>query len=82
MAKKKREYVMTLIVVEGEGPFPIDMLRYASCVPHGEGDSRVIRDDPVGKQRVTLRRFSPDGRPTNVERWRSFGWTVLSDEGC
>ena len=67
----------TLLIVEGSGQFPVDMLRYDSCAPWSEGDSYSIatRHD---HRRVALRRFSTSSGATSA-RWRSFGWLVLSE---
>jgi len=66
----------TLLVVEGSGDFPVDMLRYDSCVPWGDRDSdKVSRGHEL--RCVALRRFSTTGRGATATRWRSFGWRVL-----
>lgn len=83
VAKKWQE---TFLIVEGSCRFPVDMLRYSTCVPAREVDSNVIgREWPVDRgivRRVILRRFSGDGmaasRPnTHSPRWKSFGWDVV-----
>ena len=78
MAEKR----MSRYSVEGFAPFPHDMLRYDESWPATESDAGVMErlgdrprrgpDDPG--VRVRLATFS--GQPT-VERWRSFGWTVV-----
>jgi hypothetical protein len=67
--------------VYGNTSFPVDMLRYDSCVPDDESDSRAIEDslDPEAGNRqrqcfVTLRKFSA-GEP-NYARWASYHWKV------
>jgi hypothetical protein len=77
------------IVVEGRGPFPLDMLRYDRCYPRSEADANRAQDE----ERVTERRRielthrepgSPDGRGRHwmpeIGRWESFGWPVISLE--
>jgi hypothetical protein len=81
-------FVMRL-VVEGGGTFPIDMLRYDSCVPADEQHSRLIESSIAVAngmvRQVTLKRFARDNdggdrNRTAVARWRSFGWSVVSYE--
>jgi hypothetical protein len=66
--------------VEGDGPFPLDMLRYDSCLPHTETDSLLIkesmRDDPgfVHKRIIVVKSY---GQKPTKRRWETFGWTVL-----
>lgn len=42
----------TLVIVEGAGTFPMDMLRYDSCIPNTERDSYKMRDEAVATRRV------------------------------
>lgn len=67
--------VSFLVAVVGSGPFPLDMLRYDSCVPHDEHDSTEAAAD-LGRRAVVLRCYSPSGTVT-PGRWASFGWRVL-----
>lgn len=82
----KPEKIFTKIyTVEGTGEFPIDMLRYDTCVPVHEGDAIQIQrtfgedrgkfDEP---RRVRIRKYSflAEAKLTD-ERWRSFGWKVV-----
>jgi hypothetical protein len=72
-----RIYTFTVL---GEGPFPVDMLRYDLCYPKSQSDSgeiersykRSLRDE----HRVTL---VSSKHPTE-ERWGSFGWLLESVE--
>jgi hypothetical protein len=57
--------------VEGEGDFPIDMLRYDKCWPATERDSHVI----AYKNRRTVELRSLTG--STDRRWASFGWRVV-----
>jgi hypothetical protein len=71
-----------VIHVAGSGEFPLDMLRYDSCVPRAQAD--VARLDYHGRD-VSLFRIvelymfstSSDALPTRT-RWQSYGWHVLS----
>ena len=54
--------------VEGDGKFPIDMLRYDSCWPHSSID--VDAFNRKGRRTITLASYSA---PT-IARWESFGW--------
>ena len=68
----------TIVIVEGSTAFPLDMLRYDSCVPASESDSyAMLHDGEV--RRVALRRFTVDNRAATEGRWLSFGWRVLAD---
>ena len=63
--------------VQGVGPFPLDMLRYDSAWPANQGsvDGMVTaRGHAEGRRIITLASYH---RPT-VDRWSSFGWTVLN----
>jgi hypothetical protein len=71
MARSRRYYV---VMVEGSGQFPIDMLRYDRATPHQQSDASAIMED--GKRRLEVRM---DDKPT-VGRWESFGWRVLMSE--
>lgn len=83
MAKPKAEYRKTEIVVEGRGRFPIDMLRYDNCNPATSTDALEIdRSFEVhGNYRIRLHRFSYDAHKAESARWRSFGWSVVEDNG-
>ncbi len=64
--------------VEGRGPFPVDMLRYDCAWPvDTHAAAKLAQDVPQALERrvVDMRCIGPRG-PT-VERWRSFGWSVL-----
>lgn len=79
--KPRKVYVLRL-VVEGAGDFPVDMLRYDSCVPFEEKESMEIGQGDglrLRKRQVVLRRFSTSGMPATEGRWKSFGWNVVSE---
>lgn len=81
----KATHTCTIIVVEGSGDFPIDMLRYDSAAPLSEADSGIISRSFVdnsgppshpahtsapGKVRVALRAFHSVGNtPATHDRW-------------
>lgn len=69
----------TYIVVEGADIFPMDMLRYDTCYPHSETDSRKLDADVRDKRRVLIvhRGTSKQGKLPTCKRWESFGWCVL-----
>ena len=81
--KPKAEYRKTEIVVRGSGDFPFDMLRYDNACPLGSEDASAIAnvDDTFVHRDVKLERFSYDGGKATTDRWRSFGWIVISDTG-
>ena len=71
--------------VVGDGPFPVDMLRYDASYPNGTEDALAILAEagfgmrPLQKEarRVTLRhRDVYAGWEPSVGRWSSFGWSV------
>jgi hypothetical protein len=88
---KKVVYTFKL-VVEGRRSFPVDMLRYDSCMPWDQQNSneieRSVSEGNLGREptRITLRRFAldkndhlPAGHHAKA-RWESFGWTIVSYE--
>lgn len=62
-----------VFVVEGEGPFPREMLRLDRCNPKpGE-----MLDETTEQRRVEMvTTESPESVPTEA-RWASFGWRVI-----
>lgn len=78
----KKEWYETFVIVEPSRSrsFPLDMLRYSSCVPARETDSHAIESERGA--RVLLRRFSRDGSvrapAAGESRWESFGWKVVA----
>ena len=86
MAIRPEKLYQKTFTVEGAGEFPIDMLRYDSCVPQTEGDVIQIRrtfgedrtkfDEP---RRLRIRKYSVIAEPKLAEgRWLSFGWRVVA----
>ena len=67
-----------ILEVEGQGAFPIDMLRYDGAHPASEQDSAAAF--VVGKEtrRVRVVHYSetPNWKP-EYGRWQSFGWRVV-----
>lgn len=78
----RKTHVAVTIYVAGRGQFPVDMLRYDSCVPSSQADVHamgVYLDGSANAPRiVALRMFTEDGRPPEFDRWHSFGWRVLT----
>ncbi len=79
----KPEKIYTKVfTVEGTGDFPIDMLRYDTCVPCTEGDAMQIQrtfNENRGKfdepRRIRIRKYSALAVPSLTwARWNSFGW--------
>jgi len=70
--------------VVGRGVFPYDMLRYDRCFPaHPESAAALHSLTPMAPRRtITLIRHGKNPRwlPT-VDRWSSFGWTVVTEAG-
>ena len=65
------------LVVEGAGSFPFDMLRYDSCFPYEQEDSRMLEDHHRERRRVVLLRRGVNDGPGETRRWASFGWRVV-----
>jgi hypothetical protein len=83
---KMKSYVTTF-TVNGNGEFPMDMLRYDSCHPVGSDDaSRIVRsihryvDDNVptepDRSPIKLRHIGDKGWRPTAGRWSSFLWGV------
>lgn len=74
---------VTTFYVDGNGRFPLDMLRYDSCFPRdgdavGEIDRRLDpRHDRSESHPIKLAHYGSSAlwQPT-VGRWLSFGWGV------
>ncbi len=78
MGMKKTKYT-----IAGSSSFPISMLVHEQSIPAREADAHMITLSAYGFTcQIELYRFSSDGSPTNKDRWRSFGWKVVHDEGC
>lgn len=77
MARVVKVY-QTLLVVEGSGVFPIDMLRHDTCFPRSEADTGYIEVND-GARMVSLVRRAFAGVPVNRARWASFGWRVVDE---
>lgn len=75
-------------VASARAPFPVDMLRYDTCVPSTEKDAdRIvwsIEDQSGVMFRINLVRYAASREqamePTSG-RWASFGWEVVSIGG-
>lgn len=79
-----RTYALQILVVEGRGRFPLEMLDRDLCLPGTEADAlRMYRDTEleggrIAVRRVVLRRFiQPGGTTPHHKRWGSFGWRVV-----
>ena len=76
-----------LLVVQGRGIFPIDMLRYDKLTPYTERDSTEIAAsltthiDGYALRTITLQRTCDNKRWRPTEgRWHSFLWSVLAHD--
>jgi len=75
----KNVYYSFVFDVRGSGHFPVDMLRYDTCVPYGQDDiNKAFCDD--GERTVRLIAYhSKDTRGEATSgRWKSFGWNVVT----
>lgn len=69
---------MIRFIVEGRGPFPLDMLRHDEAWPRTETDANIAQDAERERRSVTLLSGRVTG-PTHG-RWASFGWPVIGHE--
>lgn len=77
--KTSKLYVFRL-TVEGQGTFPIDMLRYDRCVPSDGEDAHKVGAYSLEKRRVQLQMYSANKEGATEGRWASFGWKVIAQE--
>lgn len=69
--------------VEGEGTFPLDMLRYAASYPSSSQDVEAMYPNRKEYRDVTLCKrdgTKGDAALTWEGRWASFGWRVVRSE--
>lgn len=71
------------VTVTGNGPFPLDMLRYDGLHPERSEDTTLILGTLTsgdGAVDIQLLRWAPRGwRPTEG-RWRSYRWFIRTVE--
>ena len=75
MKPASRKFYEVYLVVEGNGEFPVDMLRYDSAFPAQECDTSAIGRHET--RRVVLCRRSVNQEPGTPDRWRSFTWKII-----
>ena len=63
--------------VNGGGYFPTDMLRYDRCSPSTQTDVEKMDDRQNHRTVELITRDTKDWSPT-ADRWRSFGWEVIT----
>lgn len=86
MAKKPRLasnghlYGFRTFIVEGDGRFPIDCLRYDAAWPAEERDSHAIAGDHDAERRAVALRTRWPFAPTR-DKWRAYGWQVTCVDG-
>jgi hypothetical protein len=66
--------------VVGKGRFPFDMLRHDRCYPRDSVAASWLDDGERGVREIELvsEQLQRGWLPT-FERWRSFGWVVVTD---
>lgn len=79
--KSEKRYIMRLTVTPQRPivEFPIEMLRYDSCIPATERDAHAIAASISGARRgppINLIRVSRTDALPSEGRWASFGWSV------
>lgn len=69
--------------VSGRGEFPVDMLRSDACHPTSLVSAGMVYGRAgEGYRTVELESWQRESFwLPNVERWRSFGWTVVTEAG-
>lgn len=89
MPRKAREasngqlYNARTFIVEGDGRFPLDCLRYDSAWPAEERDSYAIHpayDDHDMPRRAIMIKTRWPSAPT-IDKWKAYGWTVTVVDG-
>ena len=72
----------TKFVIAGKHPFPMCLLTIEQIVPAKEQDAQML-NLTLYSIPCTLEfyRYSEGGTKTNVDQWKAYGWTVVSDEG-
>lgn len=81
---KKISGYLQYFTVEGEGDFPLDMLRYDNAWP--ELESEIYKLTPALAERygqprtVKLVRFAFNREGPTEARWKRFAWKVLKVE--
>ena len=66
-------------MVEGQGRFPEDMLRYDCCEFLSDFDKHVANDS-TERRRVQLVLTSSHVQEPTKLRWASFGWYVIEGQ--
>lgn len=74
---KAKKFFEWFLVVEGRGPFPVDMLRYDSAFPYREEDSSKCALVYQKSRAIVLCRRGVNESEGTSARWASFGWTVV-----
>ena len=75
----KRTNAELRFTVSGQGPFPLDMLRYDSCFPVSGSDAANMGPHSYDFSRDVTQISHTRQRPTS-DRWRSFGWVGTDEE--
>lgn len=77
-ANNGRLFKPRYFIVEGDGRFPLDCLRYDQCWPFEEKDSNAIHaahdDHDHPRRAICLMTYSPSA--PHDAKWIAYGWTV------
>jgi hypothetical protein len=65
-------------IVEGRGEFPLDMLRRDEAFPRDTESAHAIATPDSPKAAPRRVRLGTHGFGPNLDRWLSFGWTVIA----
>lgn len=71
---------VTIFDVDGDGRFPLDMLRYDSCFPRDDVVGLIGVDGGRRTVRMACYHKLKSKSYITPARWESFGWTVTKIE--
>ncbi len=66
--------------VHGDGPFPLDMLRYDVAKAATPADQDKMITDTTDPACFVERYITLVGKRCTIERWKSYGWLVTEQK--
>lgn len=78
IARDQRKSKTVLFTVAGRGVFPLDMLRRDQAYPRSESDAVMAQCERNHRKVMLARDDAPMNWCPTLDRWKSFGWEVLS----
>jgi len=76
--RSRRKAKTVLFTVAGRGVFPMDMLRQDQAYPRSENDALAAQCESMHRKVILARDDAPMNWCPTLDRWKSFGWEVLS----